>query len=160
MSAPYHRLDLFALAACAWAVVFALVSTYWALGGEIGIDQLAQSIQNQLADNDSSLWLQNWLGVAAKCVWALLAFHMYRRVHQRLARQIILVLGWATGVLLTLYGIAGTFEKLLMQFGAIEVAKSIGEDALIWYLLLWDPWRLLGGILFIAAVRRYEWETR
>ena len=115
---------------------------------------MALSIQENVREGDLSFALMNWVGVIAKCVWAGLAWWMVRRV--RRWRRAVLGLSWATGVVLALYGAAGTIEKALMQFGVRAVASSIGEDALIWYLLVWDPYWLLGGLLFLAATWRYQ----
>jgi hypothetical protein len=156
---PTNRTAQFvAIAACAWSLLFALISTYWGLGGSFGTDHLALSIQEDLRDDDTTLLIENWSGVAAKLVWALLAWTMFRRVTR--FRRIVLLLGWATGILLTLYGGLGIVEKALMQAGVVDIATSIGEDALIWYLLLWDPYWLLGGLLFLAATWMYQRETR
>jgi hypothetical protein len=144
--------------ACAWALIFALVSTYWGLGGRVGVDQLALSIREAVRDNDTSFQVQNWIGVAAKLTWAGIAWLMVRRVTRY--RRVILVIAWAASIALILYGLIGMVEKALMVSGVIDVAASIGDNAVIWYLLLWDPWWLLGGILFTVATWSYQREIR
>jgi hypothetical protein len=47
-----------------------------------------------------------------------------------------------------------------MQADIVDVRASIGEDALIWYVALWEPYWLLGGLLFLGATARYQRDTR
>ena len=46
-----------------------------------------------------------------------------------------------------------------MEAGVRSIPTALGSDALRWHLLLWDPWWLLGGILFAGAAWQYEQET-
>jgi hypothetical protein len=63
----------------------------------------------------------------------------------------LIVGGWIVGVGFTLYGAASTVEKALMKAGAIAVPADLGEDRVGWYLFLWDPFWLMGGLLLVAA---------
>jgi hypothetical protein len=38
-----------------------------------------------------------------------------------------------------------------MKTGAIDVPKSFGHDAVDWYLFLWEPVWILGGVLFLLS---------
>jgi hypothetical protein len=41
-----------------------------------------------------------------------------------------------------------------MELGARDVPTDIGDTAMLWYVLLWEPLWLLGGLLFLAATRQ------
>jgi hypothetical protein len=151
------RRNGFALAATVWGAIFTLVSVYWGLGGRIGVEQLGATIQDEVARGEALFWLVFWLGATAKAVWTAIGWALWRA--RRRIRP-LLWLGWATGIGLTLYGGANWFSALAMQAGVIDVRAGIGEDALIWYVALWEPYWLLGGLLFLRATWRYQGEMR
>lgn len=41
-----------------------------------------------------------------------------------------------------------------MAAGARDVPTDVGDAAVLWYVLLWEPLWLLGGLLFLAATRQ------
>ncbi len=145
-----------AYAAAVWSFGFALVSFYWALGGTFGIGTLAQTIQDVARDGDQAMLAATWITGLLKVVGGLLMLSLVQPWGSRLSRRLRIVLGYLAGVGLALYGAAGFVEKLLMKLGVIDVPDSLGEDAVRWYLLLWEPFWLLGGVLFLAATRRFQ----
>lgn len=64
----------------------------------------------------------------------------------------LLVLAWGAGTVLAGHG------GLFVGFG-VGLAAASGPDALtpevLWYALLWGPWFLTGGFLFMAAGLSY-----
>ena len=54
---------------------------------------------------------------------------------------------------LALYGAVNLAVFALMALGAREVPASVGDDAVVWYLALWEPLWILGGAPFLAAAR-------
>jgi hypothetical protein len=54
------------------------------------------------------------------------------------------------GLLLVVYGIANFVQHGLMAAGIIPIPASFGAEALPWHLLVWNPWWLAGGLLFVA----------
>src|SRR6266542_2164164 len=50
---------------------------------------------------------------------------------------------WITGALKTAAG--------LMALGLLATPESMHSDAARWHLVLWDPWWVLGGVLFVIA---------
>jgi hypothetical protein len=67
---------------------------------------------------------------------------------------------WPAGVLLALYGVALLVQHGLMAAGVTDIPSGLGRTALLWHLLVWDPFWLLGGILFALAGWYYRQETR
>jgi hypothetical protein len=43
-----------------------------------------------------------------------------------------------------------------MALGAIDTPDALGTTALPWHLALWDPFWLVGGVLFLAATRTLQ----
>src|SRR5690348_17706631 len=65
-----------AYAACAWALLFALMSFYWALGGELGLNTLGSGIQ-ALAHDPGFIALV-WLTGVAKVIGGYFALTLVR----------------------------------------------------------------------------------
>ncbi|MEW9675157.1 DUF3995 domain-containing protein [Lentibacillus sp. L22] len=70
-------------------------------------------------------------------------------------RWILLSAGWFIGIFLSLYGGANLFIRGLMAVGVMATPESMHSTAARWHLLFWDPWWLLGGVLFILAVLHF-----
>lgn len=60
---------------------------------------------------------------------------------------------------MALYGGASWVQEGLMVFGVIHIPAGLGRTAALWHVLLWDPWWLLGGILFILTASTYGRRT-
>ena len=92
-----------------------------------------------------------------KVLAGLLALALARRWGRSLSRRALLVAGWGVGLLLTLYGGLGLANAALTELGVVESTDPVTTTR--WYLFLWEPIWLVGGILFIVAVRRYGRDT-
>ena len=40
-----------------------------------------------------------------------------------------------------------------MALGALDIPADVGRAAVAWYIFLWEPIWLLGGLLFLATAR-------
>src|SRR5690606_2735131 len=70
-------------------------------------------------------------------------------------RRLRVFLPLAVGVGLIVYGGSNFGRYVLMAAGVTDTPEAIGEDNLVWYLLLWEPVWLLGGVLFLLAGREH-----
>ena len=133
--------------AAAWALVFAALHFYWALGGEAG---LASSAGSELAATRplwfvlAGLWGVGSLLVAGAC----LAIMMTRRHALRSLRWLVVVAGWAVSLLLLLRGV-GLEVLLLGRFYDGNTALTPSQVHVS--LVLWNPWFILGGLAFAMA---------
>ncbi len=143
-----------AFAAAAWAFVFAAMSFYWALGGRVSIGTQAVSIRDQIDDPDfiAVLWATGILKVLA----GLIALALVRRWDGRSSRRMLLVAAWMTAGFLLLYGGLGWIQTLLWEIGVQDIPVSVGARAARWKLTFWDPFWILGGGLFLLAVRQFQ----
>jgi hypothetical protein len=41
-----------------------------------------------------------------------------------------------------------------MVAGVVPTPVGLGSTAALWHLLFWDPWWMLGGVLFVVATWR------
>src|SRR5262245_61589865 len=67
-----------------------------------------------------------------------------------------LLAGWGASALFLVYGAANLVQDGLIVLGAIPVPVGLGAAAARWRLFLWDPWWLLGGVLFALAAWSYR----
>ncbi|MCC3650568.1 DUF3995 domain-containing protein [Streptomyces sp. S07_1.15] len=140
----------FAYLAVGWATTFAGLHVFWALGGEVG---LAVSSGERLASERPAWFVAGGLwGVGLLClVGAAVALGLRRRgVHGRRWRA-LRWLGVGIGALLLTRG-------LLVEVLLITEVSAVGEISAaqkFWTLALWNPWFILGGLLFVLAAHGF-----
>ncbi|MBA2277703.1 MAG: DUF3995 domain-containing protein [Chloroflexia bacterium] len=136
-----------AYTACAWAFVFAVPSFYWAVGGTVGMQTIARDPDAiPLIDDPFVVFATGVLKVLGGLL-ALALVQPWGRRFRRWPRR----LAWAAGGFLTLYGAALLVQHGLMLTGAVATPDVLGATAARWHFWLWDPWWLVGGILFGLA---------
>lgn len=136
-------------AACAWALVFAALSFYWAAGGTAGVHTLSKAIREPALRRDSGFVAILWATAVLKVLAGLLALAFVRPWGATVPRRLLLVAGWGVAAFLTLYGGLGMTGALLTDLG---VTESAATGSARWYLFLWDPIWVVGGLLFLATV--------
>src|SRR5215216_4618983 len=123
-----------AYAACALALLSALLSFYWAAGGTIGLDTVGGAIEELDRARDPA-------GVALGIGAGLLKV--------------------AGGVLaLALYGGLLVAVGALVLAGVIRPAGPVDRTALRWHVLVWDLWFLVWGLLLGVAAWHYGRQSR
>ncbi len=148
-------------AAWAWAVAFAALSFYWAVGGRFGVETNAPAITKPVLAGDPGWIALLWLTGVLKLIAALLALALVRPWGRALPRWLLLAGGWGAFAIMAVYeGAASLLQHALMVAGAIATPAGLGETSARWHLALWDPWWLLGGLLFGLATWAYQRRTR
>lgn len=140
-----------ALAAAAWAFTFAAMSVYWAAGGTLGGATIGGPLADAAERREPAMVAVLWITAALKALAGVFALALVRPWGRRLPRRVLRVLAWTGGVGLLLYSLALLVQHGLMEAGAIERARSLDASELRWHLWFWDPFWLLGGILFTMA---------
>ena len=153
-----RRLRLAAYLACAWAFLFAAMSFYWALGGTVGLESLGTFADSAQSDSPSFIVFV-WITALLKVFAGLFALALIRP-WGRFVPHWMRLATWPAGILLALYGAALLIQHGLMAVGVIDIPAGLGRTALPWHLLVWDPFWLLGGILFALAGWYYRQTTR
>lgn len=139
-----------AYGAALWAFLFAALSFYWGLGGRAGAVTLGPALMAAAADPwfvATGLW---GVGVV-KALGGLVALGLVQPWGRRLPRCLLRAAAWVGGRLALLYGAASLVQHALMLTGVIAAPAGLGRIAARWHLLLWDPWWILGGVLFVAT---------
>ena len=147
-----------AYAACVWALLFALMSFYWALGGQLGLNTLGAGIR-ALA-HDPGFVAIVWLTGIAKVIGGLFALTLVRPWAHWLPPIWKLALAWIGGAGLALYGGVNLIVEWLVVVGVIQMNGLEVTEGIRWHAWLWDPWWLLGGVLFLLAAWRYRRSRR
>ena len=137
-----------AYATCAWAVLFAAANIYWGLGGRLAIP--FADAEATLAD--PILVAGNWLAAVLKLGLGLLALATFQPWGQLIPRRLALVSIYAAGISMLLYGALGLIVDGLRLVGVFAVSPS-AWIALRWHVFLWDPWWIVGGVLFLLVAR-------
>jgi len=143
-----------AFGAAAWAFVFGAMSVYWALGGRWSVGTQALSIQEQIDDPGFVAVL--WATGALKLLAAVIALALVRPWGARVPRRGLLVAASVTAGFLLLYGGLGWLQALLWETGVQDIPASVGARAARWKLIFWEPFWVLGGVLFLLAVRQFR----
>lgn len=140
-----------AYAACAWAFAFAALSFYWAAGGAAGAETIGEAVTKPVLARDPGWIALLWATGALKALGGLLALALVQPWGRVIPRWMRLTAAWGAGALMFLYGGASMVQFSLMSAGVLSVPASVGTTAVRWHLLLWEPWWMLGGLLFMAA---------
>ncbi|MFL1426843.1 MULTISPECIES: DUF3995 domain-containing protein [unclassified Nocardiopsis] len=133
-----------------WAFAFALLSLYWALGGEWLLDTIGAAVTEPARGGDPAVVAAVWASVAVKFAAAVAALGLLQRWGRWFPGWFLVGGGWLAAGLLVLYGGAGLVQQLLMASGAVEVSETFAP-VLYWHLFLWSPYWLLGGVFFALS---------
>jgi hypothetical protein len=139
-----------------WGVLCGGLNLWWSLGGDFLLERMGVRIQEEAAAGDTTLLVINTIGGLGKIAIGLLALGTISRWGRRIPRRLSLALLYTGGVLLVLYGGANWTQMLLVELGVVEVPASIGADPLRWYLLLWEPVWIVGGVLMVLTAEAYR----
>ncbi len=136
-------------AAVIWAAAFALLSFYWAAGGHWGLGTLNEELRQQALARDEGLIVLVWVTGALKVVLALLVLAIARQWRLGVPRRVLRAGVWICGVALALYGAMGIVNGALAELGVFNPTDADGAR---WYMILWGPVWLTGGLLLLASV--------
>ncbi|NNJ05544.1 DUF3995 domain-containing protein [Streptomyces sp. PKU-MA01144] len=136
--------------AASWAVAFAGLHFFWALGGEAGLEV---SSGERLASERPAWFVAGGLwGVGFLClIGAAVAIGLQRRGVRGWRWRVLRWLGVAVCALLLTRGLA--IEVLLIA--GVSATGEISDAQKFWTLTLWNPWFVLGGVLFGLAAHSF-----
>ena len=159
--AASRRAAVGSVAAYAAAIVpfaYALVSLYWAAGGQALISTVGGYVQ-QFADRGGAAPLLAALAAAvAKVACGLLALALARPWGRAVRRRWLLIVSAGASMLLVAYGLNVLLGALVLA-GVIHPAGGVDRTALRWHVGVWDLWFLVWGILLTLATVGYARRT-
>jgi hypothetical protein len=148
-----------AYAACALALLYAVPSFYWALGGTAGLDTVGGAIEELGRSRDPAGVA---LGIGAgvlKVAGALLALALVHPWGRAMPRRLLLGSAWAASAVLIVYGGLLVVVGALVLTGLVSPSGPVDRTALRWHVLLWDLWFLVWGLLLGVAAWHYGRES-
>ena len=92
-----------------------------------------------------------WSTGVLKALGGLLALALVRPWGRIVPRWLLLAAVGCGGIFMILYSGANFLVRGLMWAGILNTPESMHSTAALWHLLFWNPWWLLGGILFSAT---------
>jgi len=141
-------------AAAVWGLLFAVPSFLWALGGTVGAQTTVSPSLVKLAQ-DRVTWfvVVLWATGVLKLIGALVGLGLTRRWGTATGRLLVCC-GWGAAVLLVWHGLLFVIGGVLVESGVVAVDPALRTISR-WYLYLWGPWFVLGGLAFGAAAWVY-----
>lgn len=136
-----------AISTAIWAILFGGLNLYWTFGGRWLTDRLGQSLQDGIAENDQQLMIANTAGGVGKLALGAIAIVTILPLAGRIPRLLLSIALIAPAVGVFLYGFLNWSIATTALLGFIETPASVGEDALPWYVGLWEPIWMVGGVL-------------
>jgi Protein of unknown function (DUF3995) len=137
-------------AACALALLSAVPSFYWALGGTAGLDTVGGVIE-ELARTRDPAGVALGIGAGVLKVAGGLALALVRPWGRAIPRRLLLGAAWAASMVLAAYGGLLVVVRALVLTGVISPSGPVDRTALRWHVMLWDLWFLVWGLLLGVA---------
>ncbi|MET9262745.1 DUF3995 domain-containing protein [Amycolatopsis sp. NPDC004079] len=141
-------------AAAAWGVLFAIPSFVWATGNTFGATSTVSPSLVKLAQ-DRVPWFVAVLVITGllKVFGAVIGISLTQPRGRWLSRTMVFC-GAGAAILLTWHGGLFVVQGVLVKTGAVAVDPAL-SDLVGWYLYLWGPWFIAGGLAFAATVALY-----
>jgi Protein of unknown function (DUF3995) len=142
------------------ALLSALPSFYWALGGTAGLDTVGGRIQELGRAHDPKAVVLGAGAGVLKVAGGLLALALARPWGRAVPRRMLLGAAWAASLVLTGYGGLLVAVGTLVLTGVISPSGPVDRTALRWHVLVWDLWFVVWGLLLGVAAWRLGRESR
>ncbi len=123
---------------------------YWALGGSWGLSVSAGPLA---VERPGWFVVVGLWGVGMLClVGGVLGWLLARPRPRSLAGRAVKALGWCVCAVLLVRGIA---VELLLLTATAGQETGVSPEQRLWTLVLWNPWFLVGGLVFGMAARQF-----
>jgi hypothetical protein len=132
------------------------MSFYWAFGGDVGLGTIGETIGTPANERDTQFVLILWVTAVLKLLAGLIPLALVRGWIPAISRRWLRLMVWGVGIFMFLYAGANFGARAIMALGIIETPESMRTSAARWHLWFWNPWWMLGGILYIAG----GWSSR
>ena len=144
-----------AYAAATVAFGYALMSLYWALGGDARVSTVGGYVEPFPRRGGALPVLIALAATLAKLAGGLLALALVRPWGRMVPRRWLLSGSAGVSALLVVYGGLTVLLGALVLLGVIHPAGSVDRTALRWHVGVWDLWFLVWGILLALAIVGY-----
>ncbi|MFD7257558.1 DUF3995 domain-containing protein [Streptomyces sp. NPDC059874] len=138
-------------AACVWMVVFAGFHAYWALGGTYGLPP-----GESLVDN-TPLFIIDLIAIPMNLGGAALALALVQRWGLFFPRRLVLCGAWGCALLMVFHALPAMVDLAIFLAGRREGPLE-GMDR--FSVLIYEPYWMLGGLLFTVLAVAFQRRTR
>ncbi|MCJ8013223.1 DUF3995 domain-containing protein [Paenibacillus sp. KQZ6P-2] len=135
-----------------WSLLFAVMSFYWAAGGMIGVESLGGEIYKKAMERDPAFISVVWVTGVVKLGGAILLLLLLKTSINKKIRKMLSLFCIVAGVFMILYGL-GNFTTISLA-GLNVLHFDMSAYAIKWRLIIWEPFWMIGGILYVLAGRR------
>ncbi|WP_243648732.1 DUF3995 domain-containing protein [Hazenella coriacea] len=135
-----------------WTVIFSGMSFYWAMGGLLGVRSLGGSIYEMALNPSRSFVAILWFTGFIKLLGLILLLMLLIRWKNSIMGKMLYYATKAIGILLFLYGLLNFTTITLSTFNILEF--DLDSYATFWRLIFWEPYWMVGGILYFFSVKR------
>ena len=149
--------NFYAVAGAVWCLLFSLISFYWASGGMAGVQTLGGVIYQKAFERESSFIAIVWITGFIKLIGGIFLLLLLRK-WSKILNQVLFFLALMGGIFLFLYGLANFVTILLSVVGYMSL--QIENYAAKWRLFFWEPFWMLGGVLFILSALKFNRENK
>jgi len=140
-----------AYATCGWGVIFASVHLYWLLGGTVGLPTGLSLHSN------TPLLVIDIIAIPLCITAAVLALALVRPWGLRFPRRLLLTAAWGAAALFVVHAAPTIPDWVALALG-LRTAALTPMDR--FSIFLYEPWFLVGGILFGVAAWCYQRRSR
>ncbi len=126
---------------CGWGVMFAAAHLYWLLGGTLGLPPGLSLFAKK------PLLVIDIIAVPLCLIATLLALALVRPWGQRFPRRLLLVTAWGGAALFVFHAVPAIPDWVILALGRHAALTPMDR----FDLFLYEPWFLVGGILFGMA---------
>jgi hypothetical protein len=142
------------------ALLSAVPSFYWALGGTAGLDTVGGTLEELARAREPRALALGVVAGLLKVAGGLLALALARPWARAVPRRLLLGAAWAASTVLTAYrGLLVAVGGLVLT-GVISPSGPVDRTALRWHVLVWDLWFLVWGLLLGVAAWQYGRQSR
>ena len=147
------------VATAVWGLAFAALSFSWAAGGRLLLGTLDTTLQDEARARELGFVVVLWSTGVLKLLIAALGLAVVRPWKTVGVGRLLRMAAYVCGGTMALYGLVGAINGALAEVGAFD---PVDANAARWYLLLWGPVWLAGGLLLLASARQgsLQQETR
>jgi hypothetical protein len=150
-----HAAAVAAYGAAILAFAYALVSLYWAFGGDGLVSTVGGYVQSFARRGGAGPVLVAAAATLAKVLGGFLALALIRPWGRVIPRPWLVTVAVAASAVLVLYGGASVVAGILVLSGAVHPPGTVDRNALRWHVELWDLWFLVWGLLLAVATAGY-----
>ncbi len=131
---------------CGWGVMFAAAHLYWLLGGTLGLPPGLSLFAKK------PLLVIDIIAVPLCIIAALLALALVRPWGERFSRRLLLTAAWGGTALFVVHAVPAIPDWVTLALGRHAALTAMDR----FDLFLYEPWFLVGGILFGVAAWCYQ----